>query len=362
MAGVELPVEGEQRWIWFSPEDGGLPERLPLTIDFSTSFYFHREGPGIVFGGKEQTLEEVAEAGLRRLPLLADLPVQTSWWGYYEMSPDHNALVGAGGRAGGLLLRHRILRPRLPAGARGRRARGGADRGARADARPVGVRRRAVRARKRPARDVRRLGHRRPTGEALADVERRLAVHAGLAGQERHVLARAEGDHRVRVERRQRGARDLVRGRADDRQLARRREVQVERAERPAERGRDPAQVGVQRVAGRRPPGARARRRRRSARAAAARTRASSSATGPGCRRDPSCGRRAARRRAAVMEEAAALLVGEELDRQPGQPAAPPPASAARRWRRGARRARARRRRSPRGSPGSLARPFRHVR
>jgi sarcosine oxidase subunit beta len=94
MAGVDLPVEGQKRWIWFSPEDGGLPERLPLTIDFSTSFYFHREGPGVVFGGKEQTLEEVAEAGLRRLPLLEDLPVQASWWGYYEMSPDHNALVG----------------------------------------------------------------------------------------------------------------------------------------------------------------------------------------------------------------------------------------------------------------------------
>jgi sarcosine oxidase subunit beta len=94
LAGIDLPVEGERRWIWFSPEDGGLPERLPLTIDFSTSFYFHREGPGIVFGGSEQTLEEVAAAGLARLPLLADLPVQTSWWGYYEMSPDHNALVG----------------------------------------------------------------------------------------------------------------------------------------------------------------------------------------------------------------------------------------------------------------------------
>jgi glycine/D-amino acid oxidase-like deaminating enzyme len=94
MAGVDLPVEGEKRWIWFSPEDGGLPERLPLTIDFSTSFYFHREGPGIVFGGREQTLEEVATAGLPRLPLLEELPVQTSWWGYYENSPDHNALVG----------------------------------------------------------------------------------------------------------------------------------------------------------------------------------------------------------------------------------------------------------------------------
>ncbi len=94
LAGVELPVEGERRFMWFCPEDGGLPERLPLTIDFTTSFYFHREGPGLVFGGKEHALEEVAEHAARRLPMLLDLPVQSSWWGYYEMSPDHNALVG----------------------------------------------------------------------------------------------------------------------------------------------------------------------------------------------------------------------------------------------------------------------------
>jgi sarcosine oxidase, subunit beta len=94
MADFELPVQGEKRWVWFCPEDGGLPQRLPLTIDFSTSFYFHREGPGIVFGGKEQTLEEVAEPAARRLPAILDLPVQSSWWGYYELSPDWNALVG----------------------------------------------------------------------------------------------------------------------------------------------------------------------------------------------------------------------------------------------------------------------------
>jgi sarcosine oxidase subunit beta len=94
LAGVELPVVGEPRWMWFTPEDGGLPERVPLTIDFTTGFYFHREGPGLVFGGREVTLEELAEPAARRLPVLAELPIQASWWGYYEVSPDHNAIVG----------------------------------------------------------------------------------------------------------------------------------------------------------------------------------------------------------------------------------------------------------------------------
>jgi sarcosine oxidase subunit beta len=94
LAGLEVPVEGERRSIFFTPEAPGLPERVPLTIDFTTSFYFHREGPGLAFGGREQTLEELAVPATRRLPLLADLPIQSSWWGYYEMSPDHNAIVG----------------------------------------------------------------------------------------------------------------------------------------------------------------------------------------------------------------------------------------------------------------------------
>jgi sarcosine oxidase subunit beta len=94
LAGVELPVEGIARSMWFTPKDGGLPERLPLTIDFSTGFYVHREGPGLAFGGRERGLEDVAEAAARRLPVLADLPVQSSWWGWYDVSPDWNALVG----------------------------------------------------------------------------------------------------------------------------------------------------------------------------------------------------------------------------------------------------------------------------
>jgi sarcosine oxidase subunit beta len=100
MAGVDIPVEGEARWMFFSPDNGGLGDDLPLTIDFTTGFYAHREGPGIVFGGREPELEDLAVHALHRLPLIAELPIQSQWWGYYENSPDHNAIVGATGLPG----------------------------------------------------------------------------------------------------------------------------------------------------------------------------------------------------------------------------------------------------------------------
>ena len=157
LAGVDIPVRGEARHMWFTPEDGGLPDPLPLTIDFTTSFYVHREGPGLAFGGREPTLEEVAPHAARRLPVLAELPIQTSWWGYYEVSPDHNAIVGEAAGAVALPLRDRLLGPRLPAGAGGRRAPRRAGRGPRADARPVAVLARALRPRRGAPRDLRGL-------------------------------------------------------------------------------------------------------------------------------------------------------------------------------------------------------------
>jgi len=94
LAGVHLPVKGERRWMHYTPERDGLPASVPLTVDFSSGFYFHGEGPGIAFGGREAGLEDLAAHAARRLPVLADLPIRNSWWGYYEMSPDHNAIVG----------------------------------------------------------------------------------------------------------------------------------------------------------------------------------------------------------------------------------------------------------------------------
>ena len=85
----------------------GLDPRTPFTIDFSTSLYFHGEGPGLLIGmsdpderpgfslgRSDDWLPRLAGAIERRAPSLADVGVAGGWAGLYEMTPDHNALVG----------------------------------------------------------------------------------------------------------------------------------------------------------------------------------------------------------------------------------------------------------------------------
>ena len=106
-ANAELPVAPYLREVGFTGPTPGLPDLLPLTIDFSTGFYFHREGPGLLFGmaDPEQAagldaatdpawLEKVMHVAERRLPSLLDMGIAGGWKGYYEITPDHNALVG----------------------------------------------------------------------------------------------------------------------------------------------------------------------------------------------------------------------------------------------------------------------------
>ena len=95
--GVDIPVRGERRWTFFSAVDAGFPADLPLTIDFTTSVYVCREGTGLIVGGREPSVEEFVPLAVSRFPALADCEIQSQWWGYYEMSPDHNAIVGEAG-------------------------------------------------------------------------------------------------------------------------------------------------------------------------------------------------------------------------------------------------------------------------
>jgi sarcosine oxidase subunit beta len=102
MAGVPLPVTPERRRIGYTgPLDTDVQgESVPMTIDFSTGFYFHREGPGLLFGTGEvcdtqdEWLERAEPVLRRRAPVLLDAPIAGGWWGDYEMTPDHNALIG----------------------------------------------------------------------------------------------------------------------------------------------------------------------------------------------------------------------------------------------------------------------------
>jgi sarcosine oxidase subunit beta len=94
-AGVDLPVTAQRRYVYQVRGRGPLPASIPLTIDFGTGFYFHGEGTGLLLGGPWASAEELAPVAVRRLPIVADLGIVNAWSGFYEMSPDHNAIVGA---------------------------------------------------------------------------------------------------------------------------------------------------------------------------------------------------------------------------------------------------------------------------
>ncbi len=107
MVGVALPVIPLRRQILFTEAIEGLPAELPMTIDFESSFYFHREGPGLLMGMSDpvqapgfsvETSEDwipgLMEVVRRRAPRIADAGIKGGWAGLYEMTPDHNAIIG----------------------------------------------------------------------------------------------------------------------------------------------------------------------------------------------------------------------------------------------------------------------------
>lgn len=107
MAGVSLPVRPLRRQIVVTEPIPGLPPRMPMTIDFASGFYFHDEGPGLLMGAPEGTehhgfdaaptdawLAGLGDVVARRAPRLAEVGLAHRWAGLYEVTPDHNAIVG----------------------------------------------------------------------------------------------------------------------------------------------------------------------------------------------------------------------------------------------------------------------------
>ena len=102
MAGADVPVDPYRRHIFIAAlgTEGGAPPRIPasrlMVIDFETTFYFHREGAGLLFGMGDphetptfdttvqwDFLPQVIDVAVRRLPALAEASISHAWAGLY---------------------------------------------------------------------------------------------------------------------------------------------------------------------------------------------------------------------------------------------------------------------------------------
>jgi sarcosine oxidase subunit beta len=105
--GVDLPVTPLRRQILLTEPIPDLPPNLPMTLHFETSFYFHGEGTGLLVGMSDPDeqpgfgtrpddawLPRLSAAIERCAPGLLDVGLTSGWAGLYEMTPDHNALIG----------------------------------------------------------------------------------------------------------------------------------------------------------------------------------------------------------------------------------------------------------------------------
>jgi sarcosine oxidase subunit beta len=119
MAGADVPVEPYRRHIFIAALDQGgtVPTSRIMVIDFDTTFYFHREGAGMLFGMGDPNeaptfdttvqwdfLPQVIEVAVTRLPALAEASISHAWAGLYEVTPDANPIIGPAHGVDGLFL------------------------------------------------------------------------------------------------------------------------------------------------------------------------------------------------------------------------------------------------------------------
>jgi len=107
LAGVELPIQPLRRHIFVTEAVPGLDEDFPLTIEFATGLYAHRESGGVLLGMADPNekpafddsvnwdfMPAVVERALSRFPILERTSIKTGWAGLYEDTPDKHPILG----------------------------------------------------------------------------------------------------------------------------------------------------------------------------------------------------------------------------------------------------------------------------
>ena len=118
-AGVALPLEPIPRQVAVTGPFPGAPERRTLVIDADTTYYFHKEGPGVLMGmggGPNERssfditvddafiAEQVVPTALRVFPPIEEAGIASTWAGLYEMTPDRHPVIGPAPGVEGFLL------------------------------------------------------------------------------------------------------------------------------------------------------------------------------------------------------------------------------------------------------------------
>ena len=107
-AGVSLPLEPIPRMVVTTGPFPGAPARRTLVIDAATSYYFHKEGDGVLtgMGGRDERPsfstdvdrrfieEELLPTAVRVFPPIERAGLASTWAGLYEMTPDRHPIVG----------------------------------------------------------------------------------------------------------------------------------------------------------------------------------------------------------------------------------------------------------------------------
>lgn len=107
LAGADLPIVPLRRQIFVTERVPDLDREFPLTIEFASGLYMHRESGGVLLGMADPKdrpgfddsvnwdfLPDVVERAMARLPLLEQATVRTAWGGLYENTPDKHPIVG----------------------------------------------------------------------------------------------------------------------------------------------------------------------------------------------------------------------------------------------------------------------------
>ncbi|MGZ6383959.1 MAG: NAD(P)/FAD-dependent oxidoreductase [Ktedonobacteraceae bacterium] len=107
-AGLEVPIHPVRRNVYATAQTS-WHHSYPLTIDLQSGFYLRSERGRILFGCSNPDeppgftegidwdwLEPTLQVGIARFPWLEEVRLDrhACWWGYYEVTPDHNPILG----------------------------------------------------------------------------------------------------------------------------------------------------------------------------------------------------------------------------------------------------------------------------